>query len=363
MVKKIILFSLIGFVLTGIAVSAAGQTKVLGVDPELINAAIKGKELIFRRRYSEALKVFDKIERDYPETATGFFGKMAIWQVRMFENEDFRFKTQYQSVEKRYEKFARHQLRKGDLPSWELFVYGAADGMRGFFKGRLGKWFKALTHGLHAMRMQKKLRWQEPEFVDSDLSLGMYKYWRSVFTSQLKFLPFFSDQRQEGINMVKRVASSGRYSKNIALANLVFIYYNEKRYDEAISVSDRIIADYPENIVIRYMKGEALKSKKMNPEALTLFQEIYQMDPEINTVLLQQGKILYWMKRYAESKEVLEKFLRTKSEKIWHAVANYYLGLIAETKGDKDSAKGYYETALKFHKLKPVKKRLSKLKI
>lgn len=336
-------------------------SQTLGVDGGLIEKAIRGKELIFERRYDEALKAFSEIEAAYPDSATGLFGQMAVRQVRMFENEDFRFKREYNDIEKKYDDFALRELRKGDIPSWELFVHGASDGMRGFFRGREGRWLDALMHGLHAMRMFKRLKWQEPSLVDTDFGFGMYKYWRSVFTSEIKFLPFFGDHREEGIRLIRKVAENGEFAKDLAVGGLVFVLSYEKRYDEALAAADRILAVYPENIIIKSLKGDILISKKKYDEALAIFQDIYGKNPEITTALFQQGRILFKKADYPGARKALEKFLGTGPEKEWGSSACYLLGMIAEAGNDKSGAVEYYKKSLKFYKNEAAKKRLSKL--
>jgi tetratricopeptide (TPR) repeat protein len=333
----------------------------LGVDPALIDAMMQGKDLMFQRRYSEALNHFDNIQNNFPESVGGFFGKMAVWQVRMFENDDFRFKSKYEVAEKEYDKFTTRQLRKGDVPPWELFVHGAADGMRGFFKGRQGKWFRALSHGMHAMRMFKQLKWKEPNFVDTDLGFGMYKFWRSVFTNELKILPFFSDARAEGVALVKKVATSGKYATDLAIGNLVFIYGQENQHDKAIAAANQILAKFPNNLIMKYQKGRNYLWAKRYDEALATFEDVYNSDPAITKALLQQGIALYKKKEYDGSRLILEKFIAVDKEKEYLAIAYYWLGRIAENNKDKETAMVSYKKSLSFHKLKASNARLKKL--
>jgi len=362
MSKKSICIILTTFILiiSGCQVWASG--KILGVDPNLINQAINGKKLIFQRQYSEALTLFEKIGRDYPESVTGLFGQMAVWQIRMFEYDDFRYRKQYQSLEAKCDKFSLRQLRKGNVPSWELFVHGASDGMRGFFRGREGRWFKSLKHGLHSMRMFKQLKWQEPGFVDVDLGFGMYKYWRSVFTSRLKILPFFGDYRKDGIKLIEKVAQNGEYSRDLAEANLVFIYGNERNFSKELQVLDRILAKYPQNLLMQLMKAKNLLNRKKTNEAMKLFDHIYAVDPNLSYILIYKGRVLFDNKKYAEAKDFFQAYLKNPSgNKYWLAIVNFRLGWIAEIEGDKEEAINYYEKALKYEKHKSIKSRLDKL--
>lgn len=337
------------------------REKILGVNPALIEAAMQGKKMMFQRKYSAALNHFQKIQADYPDSITGLFGQMAVWQVRMFENDDFRFASKYNQAEKEFEKYSLRQLRKGGLPSWELFVHGAADGMRGFFKGRQGKWMSSLSHGLHAMRMFKQLKFQEPNFVDTDLGFGMYKFWRSVFTNEIKFLPFFSDQRPQGLKLVQNVAKNGKYSRDMAQANLIFMYGQENRHDMAIQTANKLLAIYPNNVIIKYQKGRNLLWAKKYDEALKSFEDIYKAAPSITKALYQQGVVLFRKKEYERSKATFEKFLTVDKSNEYNGYTYYYLGRIAEVNKDEVGAIELYKKALSLYKVKAAKTRLGKL--
>lgn len=335
--------------------------KVLGVDKQMIDTAMKGKALAFNRQYEDAMQLFKDMEKSYPDSATGLFGQMAVWQIRMFVNEDFKYKKEYEKVEKKFKKFETRMLRVGRVPPWELFVYGGADGMLGFFQGRQGKWLKALSNGLHSMRMFKRLKWEAPDFIDTDLGFGMYKYWRSAFTNEIKFLPFFGDHRNDGIALVKKVSEKGDYTRDIALANLVFIYNHSKKYKEALSIADRIIAMYPRNLLMRNMKGQIYYGMKKYDQALAEFKYVYSQDPSLTSMLVYQGKMLFKKEKYEKAKELLKKYVAENNDKYWLGVSYYWLGMIAEEQNDKDGAKAYYQKSLENYKFDAVKKRLSKL--
>lgn len=342
--------------------SADDNAKVLGVNPQLIDQALKGKELIFERKYDEATRLFQTIENEYPTSPTGLAGQMAIWQVKMFECDDFRFKKQFEAAEKKYEKFATGELRKGDVPAWDYFVYGAADGMRGFFKTRQEQWWGALTNAMHAMRMLKQVKWMEPNFLDADLGFGAYTYWRSVVTKEIKILPFFTDRRNEGISLLKMAAERGKYIQDLANANLVFIYGNEDKYDQAIAIADRLLAKYPENIIMRYRKGLIYIWAKKYEQALKMFEEVYSMNPSIYKALMYQGVALTKMGKLVESKSALSKYIDIDKENEGRAIAHYWLGSIAETQKDIPLAIKHYEESLKLYKFKAAKIQLKKCK-
>lgn len=339
----------------------AGE-KILGVDSDLISGALNGKDLIFRRKYDQAMELFKELELKYPDSPTGLAGQMAIWQVKMFEHDDFRYMTEFVSAEKKYDDFATATIRKGDVPPWDFFIYGAADGMRGFFKTRQGSWLGALSNAMHAVRMLDELKWREPNLVDTDLGFGAYIYWRSAITNEIKILPFFSDRRKEGINLLQNVVKNGKYAGDLALGNLIFIYGNENKYDDAIKVADQLLEKYPENIIVRYQKGRVFMWAKKYDKALEMFEECYKMDPTIYKALLYEGMVYIRMRKIAEAKDALTKYVSTDSEKYGLAVGYYWLGRVAEAENNKPQAIEYYTKSLTYDKLKESQSRLKALR-
>ena len=146
-----------------------------------------------------------------------------------------------------------------------------------------------------------------------------------------------------------------------AYGNMWNIYGNEDDYNKAIQSADKLLAIYPENIIIRILKGRVLIWSKKYDAAISLFKEIYQMDPLNNKALFYQGVAVAKKKDYAVAKPLFDQYLNVEKDPWGRAMGLYYLGLIAETEKDYPTARGYYEKSINVHKLKAAKKRLSKL--
>lgn len=332
-------------------------------EDELVEKALEAKKFLFERNYEEGMRVFKGLQERFPESPTGLFGEMAIWQIRMFENYDFRFKEEYEDAEKRYIRLATKILRRGGISDWDLFVCAAADGLRGFFKTREGKWWGALHHGLHAHRLLKQLLWRSPNFVDAYLGLGLYDYWRSKVTKDVKFLPIFSDRREQGIAEIRRVMNEGRYAKDLAKGNLGMVYYEEKRFGDAIEVLVEMAREYPRNIIIRMLLGRSYLMAKRYQDALAVFEEIQKIDKTVTKALYYKGVSLWRMKgELKKAKRSFYDYLATDPEPEWAASAHYYIGQILEQEKDIEGALAEYKRALEVNrKMEGAKKAVERL--
>lgn len=292
---------------------------------DVISETLKGQELLFQRDYPSALKLFAEIERNYPDSPSGTFGQMAALQVMMFENLDFRFRKEFDEVEKRFERVAAKML-EGSPTSFDLFMAGSGCGMRGFYYMRDGKWFRALGSALRAMQLLKRALWQDPNFIDAYLGLGMYDYWRSVLTKSINFLPFFSDKRGEGIAKVERVVREGKYGTELARTNLAFVYANEKQYSRSREIVSSFLAKYPNNIIVRQLSAKLYFLARKFDDAIGEYNKILEIDPAMTKSLYYIGTAyLYKRGEALKAKQYFEQFLATDPEKEWAQMARKQL--------------------------------------
>ena len=255
---------------------------VLAEESELITRTLSGQTQILSRDYEGADQIFQGLIRQYPEHPAGYFGVMALLETRMLENDDFRFEKEYLAAAEAGLK-VMDQLpgRKRVLSQWDRFILSAGYGLHGFHFARKGSWWKAYFYGSEARHFLKQLIWNDPNFYDAGLGLGLYDYYRSVYTRILRFLPFFPDKRAEGISQVEMAIEKGKYSHDLGLANLALIDLREHQWIKAESVLADLLQHYPNNIIFRIYLGSALTAEKKYAEAETQFKKILAIDSGI----------------------------------------------------------------------------------
>lgn len=321
-------------------------------EAQLIAKALEAKEMLFQRDYEGGMKLFRELQVEYPDSPTGAFGEMAAWQLKMFENYDFRFQSAYKAAENKFSKLSKRILTSEiPLSDWDLFVCGAADGMRSFFKSRHDEWMGAISTGMHAHRLLKQLIWRNPQFIDANLGLGLYDYWRSRMTQQLKFLPFFPDKRSEGIAEIKSVIDGGKYAKDLAQSNLAMVYFEENRYADAISQLEPMTARYPRNIILKMLLGRSYAGLKHFDDAIKQFEQVSAIDRSITKAIYYKAMQLRQIDgRDAEALKLFADYLATNPEAEWASATHYYIGVIAEKQKDMPKALEEYKKALEINK-------------
>lgn len=354
-----IFFILISIILTLQNLSVA---HAFDQDDELVWLSLEGQKRIFERKYDSALRLFKDVEGEYPMSALGYFGEMAVYEVQMLEKEDFHLEKELLDTARRGEEVVDKIMQLYNPSNLDLFFAGGFIGLEGFFRARHGQWWGAYTRGNISKQIFNTILKRNPGFVDAQFGLGMYTYWRSVFTKEMKFLPFFSDKRAEGIATVERVAKEGNLAAEMAHVNLGIIYFEENRYADSIRVFEEYLSRFPQNVLLHQFLGRVFLADKKYDRAISEFKKVISIDPSISkahyfigTAILSEGK----KERLAEAKTEFQGFLKTTSDRLWRSYTLYWLGQVHEKQGSTDKAKEYYTEAIKLNSgLKSAKMKL-----
>ena len=309
-----------------------------GSTEEILNQALAGQTLIFNRRYPEAQAHFLRLAQQYPDSALGSFGLMALYNSQMFENFDFSLDSTFEEEHKRNKVIVDKILKKENSSAWEDFLCGASKGLSGFYYVRKDQYLKAMSESGDAKKCLERALKKDPAFADVYLGLGLYDYWKSVFTSRIKFLPFFKDRRKEGIEEIQRATKESIVAGDLSMAALAFVYHEQNNGVKGAPVAQALLDKYPQNIIMRNLKGNFLSLTRKFPEAQATLDEVLKMDPKINVA--RYFKALAY-NRAGDKKmaaATFQEFLDNKPPKAWQAYAHYMLGILALQEGKRDEA-------------------------
>lgn len=116
---------------------------------------------------------------------------------------------------------------------------------------------------------------------------------------------------------------------------------NDGDLKSASALVDKAIAKQPKETLFWVMKGQLLMNDKKISEAKSAFQKAVSANPEYYMGHLGLGMSLLQLKQNAEA----ESALKTSMGFLQTPTASYYLGELSLAKGDKESAKSYFEFA------------------
>jgi len=205
----------------------------------------RGVGLSNNGQYGEALELFDRIIAETPQRPAGYFFKAAALQAKMMDLEDYRWESEFYGLLDTTEELCRRIRRRNRADPWAEFFLGGAFGFRAAYQAKRGHWWSGFKNGRRAKASLERALRLAPQLWDAYLGLGTYHYWRSRMTRFLRWLPFISDEREEGIRELWLAARKGHFSSGAAKEGLVWIYIEEGEYGKALSLSEELCRRYP----------------------------------------------------------------------------------------------------------------------
>ncbi|SYZ72171.1 conserved hypothetical protein [Candidatus Zixiibacteriota bacterium] len=144
-----------------------------------------------------------------------------------------------------------------DNGDW-YFITGASYGYRALLRAFHGNWFGAFRDGLSCTSDLNRSLKLDSTLYDAYLGLGAYHYYRTIKAKDFLWLPFISDQRDQGIAEIKIAAEHGFLASYNAEESLIRIYFTEERYAEAIALADSLTPGNPHDPYRLLYEAQAL---------------------------------------------------------------------------------------------------------
>jgi tetratricopeptide (TPR) repeat protein len=241
--------------LTVQAASGAGNEKfpLKYIPAELDRAIRKAEQLVMERRYGEAESLFDELEREQAGRLLPSMGRLLVLLTHFLEQG-----APAEELERRFQREVsrnRRVLKEMEvhetLNAWDHLLIGGSLGAQGLYELEHKNYFKAFIQGLKALSHLKKVQRLDPEVFDIHFAMGLYKYYRSVKTRYLWFLPMVSDQRQEGIEDIEMALVKGHYAVPGCKIALVLLAEKEGKNEQGIRLGEKYLMEYPKCKLIR----------------------------------------------------------------------------------------------------------------
>jgi tetratricopeptide (TPR) repeat protein len=318
-------------------------------DAALDKSINEGMDLLYKENFSAAIRIFTGIKDKYPWHPIGYFLMAAALDAKMyFYYSNFLEAEFMKNCEKSIE-IGEALLQKEPNDKWLLFFVGGSYGTMGVFQARYKNYISAFRNGWTGVSLLKQIYAMDPAFSDVLYGLGTYHYWSSRFSKALWWMPGLRDERATGIQQLEKCIETGEYTKLPSGTNLLRIFIEEERYDDAIKLAERYLKLYPNNRFFLFGMAEAHYLSGNIEEAERIFTYILDLvDSEefnnnVNALRLHAylAKIFetkkLWYKSVAEcrrakafkfnetDKLVAQEFLEDVNKTLGRVVKNYPL--------------------------------------
>jgi tetratricopeptide (TPR) repeat protein len=213
----------------------------------LHDVILQGIDLTLKQDYPAAKAVFQSAIEKYPDHPAGYLYLAGTVQAEFSDYEDGFDRRLFDSLLAKGEALADQLIERKDSADWGYYYAGTALSYRAFSESERGNWPSVIIDGMNSAKMFERCLELNPKFYDAMSGLGTYYYWRSKKTEFLSWLPFVTDRKKEGISFLASAVENGTYDTFEAMNSLILVLTEEARYDEALPITLRALARYPEN--------------------------------------------------------------------------------------------------------------------
>ena len=196
----------------------------------------------------------------------------------------------------------------------------------------------------------------DPDFVDVNLGLGLFSYYVDLMPGIVKFFASIlglSGSREEGLELVRRVAENGNYFKVEAQFSLAVLYYFiENDLDSSIVWLEKLQQDYPENPLVNLLYGVYFrkmgKIEKAKSHSKKVFQpkQNYQFGSIVHGAYYNYGQCFFVTNDLDSALIVFEQMnsVPTRKSTYFRSTIDYWRGYLYELKGDRAKALVLYNS-------------------
>ncbi len=241
---------------------------------EIHTNALQCISAVYREEFKEAKQIAKNIIKKHSENPAGYFFYAVVLNYELEYLQSEKHENEFYSYCDLAISYGEKQLENNPKDKWAQFFIAGANGAKGKYEARYGKWITAFKHGWAGVVIFKKLRKKNNNMRDVIYGIATYDYWRSAKTKMMWWLPGVEDKRGISIDSLYVMKKEGVYVKESASMDLMDILYNEKRYAEVIEVADTLIGLYPKNLKCHWEKAKALLAIEKYDESRELLLKI-----------------------------------------------------------------------------------------
>jgi hypothetical protein len=251
---------------------------------ETVNSLLKsGIDNIINQNYSQAQSVFEKLNSTYPYLP---FGKIYLAATEIARSYDYSEEYNGELISN-YLNSAKDQseklLKNNPDDIWYHYFLGLTEGYISYYEGLNGSWLTSLKEGIYSASNFEECLKKNPDFYEAYSGLGTYKYWKSKETGFLNWLPFVHDDRAQGINYLEKAVNKSSYNTYLAVNSLIWIYIDNKNYDNAVRISEKALLEYPKSRFFKWGLARAFEDID-RIKAINCYLDILNSYPNLNSM-------------------------------------------------------------------------------
>jgi tetratricopeptide (TPR) repeat protein len=238
-----------------------------------------GIRQIVNQNYKSAEKTFTKLNKEYSQLP---FGKIYLAANKIAEAydyaQDFDEKYILNNLELAKEQ-SQELVDKDDSNIWYHYFCALSEGYISYYEAIQGSWFTSLSTGINSISEFEKILGEDKNFYEAYIAIGTFEYWKSRKLEFMDWLPFANDTKNIGIDRLIVAIDSSSYNSHLAIHSLIWIYIDQKKYEEARKVAEKSLIEFPQSRTFKWGLARAYEEK--NPsKAIKLYLDILHSYPD-----------------------------------------------------------------------------------
>ena len=242
-----------------------------------------GVEALYNLDYEKARRDFTEITKLYPQHPAGHQLLAArLWLKTLYESRrlqtglyksdsfytrgddkvDPKVISEFRILTRKAKQLGDARLKANPKDVEALNFLAATAGLKASFEEAVERrHFAALRNGNEAVDKHREVLKLDPQYVDAQLTIGLYEYVVGSLPLPIKLLAGiggFRGSKKKGLAALERVAKEGRWSNDDAKSLLILLYTREKRYADASVLARELSSKYPRNYLFRLELADAL---------------------------------------------------------------------------------------------------------
>jgi len=238
-----------------------------------------GINLIIDQKYDEAEKLFDQLDKTRKDIP---LGKIYLAAVHIARSYDYEEPYDHEQIAKYLEgakKISERLLKLDEKNIWNNYFFALTEGYIAYYDALCESWLQAFSTGLNSVSVFESCLEIDKNFYESFIAIGSFKFWKSKKTEFINWLPFIDDEKVLGIKYLKNAIKYSGYSSHLAIHSLVWIYIEQKEFEEAIKVAELALKDHPQSRIFKW--GLARSYEYIDPaKSVSLYKEILNSYPK-----------------------------------------------------------------------------------
>ncbi len=231
--------------LTFLCISTSFTSAQVYPDPKVDSLLRSGIENIINQKYDFAKKDFVILDKKFPELP---LGKIYLAAVEIAKSSDLATPYNSKFIKQKLDEakeISEDLIDKDEYNIWNYYFLALAKGYDAYFNALNGEWLSAFGEGLTSVNLFEHCLEIYPEFYESLIAIGTYKYWKSNETQFLGWIPFINDEREEGIRLLEKAVNHSSYNSYLAINSLIWIYINKGESEKAVKLAQSVLLRYP----------------------------------------------------------------------------------------------------------------------